>query len=64
MAFDYSIMTIQIGYNEPVFGLWCERCLKPSGYKVPVYWLQESGVSEFGCIERCDDCGEKLCDSD
>ncbi len=64
MAGDERSMTIQISYGEPVTGLWCDHCLKPSGLRVFVYWLQESGISRFGTIERCEDCERPLCDSD
>jgi hypothetical protein len=34
-------------------GLWCPRCLKPSGWRAPLVLLSEKGVTLIGTISRC-----------
>lgn len=41
------------------YGLWCERCLNPSGFKVPVVELSHDGVAVCGVMESCVDCDER-----
>lgn len=53
-------VTIQVGYGELVTALWCPHCLKPSGYRLPVYWLKTTGVSSLGTVHKCHDCGAAL----
>ena len=47
-------LTIEL-CGEPILGLWCERCLKPSGFSAVVL------IAGAPCvIERCLDCTDTL----
>lgn len=53
-------MVIVLASGTPRTGLWCPKCLLPSGYDVVVYGLFESGPQPMGRIRECDDCGAPL----
>lgn len=46
-------LSVDVGHVET--GLWCQRHLKPSGYRANLLSLGPSGVSVIGTISRCDD---------
>ncbi|QFG15026.1 hypothetical protein PBI_QUEENHAZEL_18 [Mycobacterium phage QueenHazel] len=48
MAMQYTLWT-----GEPQLGLWCPKCLKPSGYRVPLYHVTLAGVTNAGAVDRC-----------
>lgn len=44
-------------------GLWCPKCLLPSGYEVNVYAFPATGVAQprlLGTLRKCYDCDEPL----
>lgn len=47
-------MPLTIG--TPVTGLWCDTCLLPSRYDVPLYLLDDDGPINVGAFECCDGC--------
>lgn len=51
---------INVGFGEPTLGLWCPKCLKPSGYEQQAYWLQTTGVSPLVKLRKCNDCEAEL----
>lgn len=48
-------ITLSIDVGRVETGLWCDRCLKPSGYRAHLVTLSRGGVSEIGTISRCND---------
>ena len=47
--------------DEIETGLWCPRCLLPSGVQVTVMVRHPDGtIGEFGKFRACSDCGEVL----
>lgn len=38
----------------PMVGLWCEKCLLPSRYEVPLYVLDDDGPVRIGTYHHCD----------
>lgn len=48
-----SALTIDVGRVKT--GLWCPRCLKPSGYRAELLTMSTRGVSIIGTITRCDE---------
>jgi hypothetical protein len=62
MAISMSVWMLP-RYEEIQTGLWCHKCLKPSGYALPCDMLWESGVSGNGLtLRKCYDCGVALSD--
>lgn len=45
-------VSIDVGRVET--GLWCDRCLLPSGYRAELLTLGTHGVAVIGTIARCD----------
>lgn len=46
------------GLGTPRTGLWCSRCLLPSGYEVDLYFLVNgAGPRVLQTAEACADCG-------
>jgi hypothetical protein len=35
-------------------GLWCDTCLLPSRYEVPLFVLDDDGPLNVGVFDRCD----------
>lgn len=47
--------------EHAVWGLWCEHCLKPSGYDMPVDRISLDGVTPcFMRMRKCYDCERPL----
>jgi hypothetical protein len=40
--------------GTPATGLWCETCLLPSRYDVPIYALAADGPIQVGTFDFCD----------
>lgn len=55
-----AAVVVDIAPGTPTFGLWCPRCLRPSGVEIPVHSLTASGVGQIGVIRRCRDCCEPV----
>lgn len=53
-------VVIHIAPGTPTVGLWCPRCLLPSGVEIPVHTLAASGVGQLAVIRRCTECCEPL----
>lgn len=53
-------MAIAIDESRLETGLWCQRCLLPSGWRAPLLGTTSCGVGELGVIERCSDCEQPL----
>ncbi|BBU22165.1 hypothetical protein [Mycobacterium xenopi] len=53
-----AIIVLEPG--TPRTGLWCPKCMLPSGYEVALYGLFESGPRTVAWARRCYDCGAKL----
>ncbi|AAN12577.1 gp16a [Mycobacterium phage Che9c] len=51
---------VHLWTGEPEVGLWCPKCLLPSGYRVPLYHISINGISDWGAITKCHDCGGPL----
>ncbi|WP_292980984.1 hypothetical protein [Mycobacterium sp.] len=47
-------MTLQLIAGTPTTGLWCDICLLPSRYDVPVYFLGADGPVQIGTYTHCD----------
>lgn len=48
-------VTLSVDLGAVTTGLWCPRCLKPSGWTGELLSLRPSGVSVIGTISRCHD---------
>lgn len=48
-------LILRLWTGEPEAGLWCPKCLKPSGIRVPLYSVSEQGVSTLGTLSTCHD---------
>ena len=46
-------LSVDVGHVQT--GLWCPRCLLPSGYRADLLALGPSGVATIGTISRCDE---------
>lgn len=47
--------------DELITGLWCPRCAKPSGYRVPIDFLYTFGVTKTAMkVGACYDCNRQL----
>lgn len=44
---------LPLATGTPVAGLWCDTCLLPSRYEVPVYVLGDDGPSQIGTAGGC-----------
>ena len=53
-------LVIEVDTDKLQLGLWCPKCLLPSGYEVPLITLSESGVGQLGMLRRCHDCDSPL----
>lgn len=55
-------VTVVIAIDEAKLetGLWCQRCLLPSGWRAPLLTMSMSGVGVIGTIARCHDCEKPL----
>ena len=53
-------LTVVVDEDNVETGLWCQRCLLPSGWRVPVLSLSLLGVGQLGVIARCDECEKPL----
>lgn len=62
MAGNGESFVIHMGCGEIETGLWCPSCLKSSGFRLPLYSLIDSGVSQIGVVEKCDECERPLGD--
>jgi hypothetical protein len=40
--------------GTPTTGLWCETCLLPSRYEVPLYVLGSDGPIQVALVNRCE----------
>lgn len=47
--------TVSVDLGPVETGLWCERCLLPSGWRAPLLSISTSGVAVIGTIARCHD---------
>lgn len=54
------LVVIHFDESKLETGLWCPDCNLPSGWRVPLLSLSESGVGQFGTIARCYDCERPL----
>lgn len=50
-----SSKALSVDLGPLTTGLWCPRCLKPSGWTAQLLSLRPSGVSVIGTISRCYD---------
>ena len=48
-----GFVTIHLVPGTPVTGLWCDTCLLPSRYEIPIYVLGDEGPIKTGMINRC-----------
>lgn len=56
-----ALMTvIHVWADIPRTGLWCPKCLLPSGVEVPLYSVSITGVSVWPPYRFCYDCGTRL----
>lgn len=51
---------IHVWADIPRTGLWCPKCLLPSGVEVPLYSVSITGVSVWPPYRFCYDCGTRL----
>jgi len=49
-------LIVPLAPGTPITGVWCETCLLPSRYAVPIYALGSSGPSRIGTASRCEGC--------
>lgn len=49
-----AVFWLTLAPGTPTVGLWCETCLLPSRYEVPVYVLLGDGPSRIGTANGCD----------
>lgn len=42
--------------GTPIVGLWCDTCLLPSRYEVPVHAMSEDGPWQIGLVNHCNEC--------
>lgn len=50
----YARITVHITAGTPTTGLWCDTCLLPSRYEIPLYVLGSEGPRQVGLVNRCD----------
>ncbi|HWV47384.1 MAG TPA: hypothetical protein VN039_15410 [Nitrospira sp.] len=49
---------VNINFGTPETGHWCDRCMKPSVYVMPLTALRPDGVKDLGAqAVKCLDCG-------
>lgn len=53
-------MVVHLVPGEQRCGLWCPKCLLPSGIEVFLYVLRDDGPQCVGKVHRCDECGSPL----
>lgn len=53
-------LTIVLDEARLETGLWCHRCLLPSGWRIPLLTLTVAGIGQLGVLARCDDCDNPL----
>jgi hypothetical protein len=53
-------LTVVVDDEKLETGLWCGRCLLPSGWRVPILGMSIDGVYQLGTIARCRDCDRPL----
>lgn len=51
------MLTIHVWADIPQAGLWCPKCLRPSGIQVQLYRVSLAGVSVWPPACWCHDCG-------
>lgn len=47
-------VAMHLALGTPTTGLWCDTCLLPSRYEVPLYVLSDDGPINVGVFDRCD----------
>lgn len=52
---EFSI-TLTADVDKAEVGIWCHRCLRPSGVRFPLIGMTASGVAQMGMLETCVDC--------
>lgn len=56
-----NAMVMEIVADEPITGLWCPTCFKPSGIEVVVHAMcEEHGSHLFATLRICQDCQTRL----
>lgn len=53
LGFDRT-KTMSLTLGNPTTGLWCDTCLLPSRYEVPLYVLGDDGPLNVGVFDRCE----------
>ncbi|SKD94290.1 Uncharacterised protein [Mycobacteroides abscessus subsp. massiliense] len=59
---EHPGVVLHISPGTPETGLWCPRCLKPSGYALPLYVLGAEGPWRIATVRKCHDCDVPLTD--
>jgi hypothetical protein len=56
---DGQSVIIRITAGTPETGIWCGKCLLPSGVRIPMYVLTDDGFrhSPYMDFHECTDCG-------
>jgi hypothetical protein len=57
---DGRSIAVRLVPGTPETGLWCSRCLLPSGIRVPVHALTATGPRKVTEVTACTDCGLRL----
>lgn len=51
----YCRIHVDLVPGTPVTSLWCDTCLLPTRYEVPVHVLAADGPVQVGTFSRCDE---------
>lgn len=54
----------ELDENSLELGLWCPHCRLPSGYRVQLIGLHETGAGPIATLTRCNDCEQPLTGDD
>lgn len=57
---DGAVLILHVVPGTPTLGLWCPKCLLPSGYEVGLYILCSDGPRRIGKVRECHDCAVPL----
>lgn len=47
---------LHVTAGTPVTGLWCDTCLFPARFTVPLYVMGDDGPREIATMARCRNC--------
>lgn len=53
-------MTVYILVGDITPGLWCNHCMKSSGFTAPLYRLSIDGIGLFGTLRKCMECDNPI----